>query len=45
VYVSSDGTWTGTDAATAAGTWSYTFSGVLLNNKYGTVSSCSVQVS
>jgi hypothetical protein len=44
VYVSSTGSWTGTEASNLAGTWTYTFSGLMPNNKYGTVASCSVQV-
>jgi hypothetical protein len=44
VYVNPDGTWTGTASGYIAGTWSYTFSGMMWNNKYGTVASCTVQV-
>jgi hypothetical protein len=44
VDVSADGTWVGTEFANEPGTWTYTFSGVLSNHKYGTVSSCSVLV-
>jgi hypothetical protein len=43
VYVSATGTWSGVEASMTTGAWSYTFSG-LLGNKYGTVSSCSIQV-
>jgi len=42
-YVSSDGSWSGTEFGNQAGTWTYTFSGLMTNNKYGTVASCSVQ--
>ncbi len=45
VYVNADGTWTGTASGNLRGTWTYSFSGMLSNNKYGTVASCSVQVS
>jgi hypothetical protein len=44
VYVSATGAWAGTEASSLAGTWTYTFSGLMPNNKYGTVASCSVQV-
>jgi hypothetical protein len=38
------GTWSGTEFVTEAGTWTYTFDGLLVNRKYGTVSACSVDV-
>ena len=45
VYVSSDGSWSGARVADQAGTWTYTFSGLMANNKYGAVSTCTEQVS
>jgi hypothetical protein len=42
VYVRSNGTWSGTEVATVAGTWSFTFSGLMNNNRYGAVSTCTV---
>lgn len=44
VYVSSTGTWSGTKSANATGVWTYVFSGLLKNHKYGTVAECSVQI-
>jgi hypothetical protein len=45
VYVDqSTGTWSGSEFVNQAGTWTYTFSGLLWNRKYGTVASCSVNV-
>jgi hypothetical protein len=45
VYVDqSSGTWSGTEFVHEVGTWTYSFSGMLTNYKYGTVSSCSVEV-
>jgi hypothetical protein len=43
VYVGADGTWSGGEVANQAGTWTYSFSGLMNNNKYGTVESCTVQ--
>lgn len=40
----STATWSGTEVVGHAGTWTYLFSGMLTNHKYGTVSSCSVEV-
>jgi hypothetical protein len=45
VYVDGDGNWTGTEVASSAGTWTYTFSGLMVNNKYGAVSTCAIGVS
>lgn len=45
VYVNSDGSWTGTRSSNQAGTWTYTFSGLMTNKKYGAVATCSVEVS
>jgi hypothetical protein len=44
VPVSSSGTWSGTESGGVAGTWTYTFSGLQTNNKYGAVATCSAQV-
>jgi hypothetical protein len=43
VYVGADGTWSGSEVANQAGTWTYSFSGLMNNNKYGTVELCTVQ--
>jgi hypothetical protein len=43
VYVNADGSWSGNQVANQAGTWTYSFSGLMNNNKYGTVESCTVQ--
>jgi hypothetical protein len=45
VYPNSDGSWSGSASASASGKWTYTFSGLLTNNKYGAVESCAVSVS
>jgi hypothetical protein len=45
VYVNADGTWSGSQVATQSGTWTYLFSGLMNNKKYGTVEACSVQAS
>jgi hypothetical protein len=44
VLVSSTGTWSGTESSGLTGTWTYTFSGLQTNNKYGAVAICSVHV-
>ena len=44
VYVNPDGTWSGSETANQSGTWTYTFSGLLSNNKYGAVATCTEQV-
>jgi hypothetical protein len=44
VYVSPDGTWSGSEVGNQSGTWTYTFSGLMNNKKYGAVEFCSVQV-
>jgi len=43
-YVNSDGSWSGHEIANQGGTWTYTFSGLMNNKKYGAVEACSVQV-
>jgi hypothetical protein len=43
VYVNADGTWSGREVANQSGTWTFSFSGLMNNNKYGTVETCSVQ--
>ena len=43
VYVNPDGTWSGSEVANQSGTWTYSFSGLMNNKKYGTVEACSVQ--
>lgn len=43
VYVGSDGNWSGVEVANQAGTWTFTFSGLMNNNRYGAVSTCTVQ--
>jgi hypothetical protein len=43
VYVAPDGTWSGAELAGQSGTWTYSFSGLMNNKKYGTVETCSVQ--
>jgi hypothetical protein len=40
----STGTWSGSEFVNQAGTWTFTFSGLLWNNKYGAVASCSLLV-
>ena len=45
VTVGPDGTASVTTSGSIAGAWTYAFSGLQQNNKYGTVASCSVQVS
>jgi hypothetical protein len=44
ISVSPDGTWSGAPVAEEAGTWTYTFSGLMKNKKYGTVATCTEQV-
>jgi len=44
VIPNGDGSWSGTAVGNLAGTWTYTFSGLMANNKYGAVASCSVRV-
>lgn len=44
ISVGLDGTWSGTPVANEAGTWTYTFSGLMKNKKYGTVATCTEQV-
>lgn len=43
VYVNSDGIWSGPEVANQSGMWTYSFSGLMNNKKYGTVETCSVQ--
>lgn len=45
VVVNPDGSWTSMEVATQAGTWTYSFSGLMNNNKYGTVETCTLQAS
>jgi hypothetical protein len=45
VAVNADGTASVAMSSAFAGRWAFVFSGLLNNNKYGTVASCSVQVS
>jgi hypothetical protein len=45
VYVNADGSWSGSEVANQAGAWTYTFSGLMNNNKYGAVEACTVQAS
>jgi hypothetical protein len=45
LLVNSGGSWSGNDSANQTGTWTYVFSGLLVNKRYGTVATCSVQVS
>lgn len=44
VYVNADGSWSGSEVANQPGAWTYSFSGLMNNRKYGTVESCTVQV-
>jgi hypothetical protein len=39
-----DGSWTGSEVANTAGVWTYTFSGLMQNKKYGAVANCTQQV-
>jgi hypothetical protein len=43
VYVNPDGTWSGSEVANQAGTWTYTYSGLMQNRKYGAVATCTEQ--
>lgn len=43
-WLGSDGSWNGPEAANEAGVWTYTFSGLMQNRKYGAVATCIEQV-
>jgi hypothetical protein len=45
VAVNPDGTASVTTSSAVAGTWTYDFSGLQTNNKYGTVASCAMSMS
>lgn len=44
VYVNADGSWSATEVANQTGMWTYVFSGLMANNRYGTVASCTERV-
>jgi hypothetical protein len=44
IFVNPDGSWSNSEASDQSGQWTYTFSGVLANKKYGAVATCTEQV-
>jgi drug/metabolite transporter (DMT)-like permease len=43
-WLGSGGSWTGSETANEPGVWTYTFSGLMQNKKYGAVATCTEQV-
>jgi hypothetical protein len=43
-WLGPNGSWSGHEAAGAPGVWTYTFSGLMQNRKYGAVATCTEQV-
>lgn len=43
-WLGPNGSWSATEADSEAGLWTYTFSGLMQNKKYGAVATCTVRV-